>query len=506
MRIISYSAAFFVVLTTSVLAQVAPPRGVDSLEIWGVKPLPGQSTVSPLSPLSPLSDTSLPARLQAALTATYNLTPSYDKHGVAASVIVPGYPQWTGAAGTSDDIKPMSEDLSFEIGSVTKTFIAALILQLRDEGKLSLTDSISKYLPSYPNVDSTITIEQLLDHSSGLYDYLNDDPQTRLLDSAYSYNPGKHWTAAEILENFIGPPNFKPGHGYRYSNTDFLLLGQIADSVTKQPASVEIHDRFLTPLGLTHTLCSWYDSIPTNFPHNYSNYDPRINGSVDYYSIDKTAQLSMANTAGGMVSIPAELARWSQALYTGQILGKTTTAQMLNINSFHKMTDGLYYNLGTMLIGTSYDYQYVFGHAGSMIGFITIMATIPHDSVTIVIYVNSLTDTIIASNYLVSLLYQIENPPKSGVAAGPSEAQSVKVYPNPVRGRTSISFDQNTPGESVLTLYNELGNEVRSVADAANAPGPHQIVLESAGLADGAYYYRLRMPTSVKSGMLVVAR
>ncbi|HEX5316835.1 MAG TPA: serine hydrolase [Candidatus Kapabacteria bacterium] len=505
MRINSYSAAFFMVLATlvalaPVVAQVAPPRGIDSLEIWGAKPLPGQST------FSTLSDTSLPARLQAALTATYNLTPSYDKHGVAASVIVPGYAQWSGAAGTSDGVTPMSQNLSFEIGSCTKTFIAALILQLRDEGKLSLTDSIHKFLPAYPNVDSTITIVQLLDHSSGLYDYLNDDPAQQLLVDAYINDPTKIWTPQEILDSFVGAENFKPGKGYRYSNTDFLLLGLIADSVTHNSASAEIHSRFLSKLVLTHTLCSWEDSIPTNFPHNYSAYNPTIQSSVDYYSIDKTAQLTEANTAGGMVSVPAELARWSQALYTGQILSPATTAQMLNPSSFRMLTDGFLYNLGTMLEGRAVDGQLIYGHFGSMIGFVTGMATIPHDSITVVVYVNSLTDTVIAAQYISALLHEIQPSPNSVVAPQPPITEAVQVYPNPVRNHALISFDQTSPGESSLTLYDELGNAVRVVSDESKELGPHQLAFETAGLPNGAYFYRLQMSSSTKTGALLVSQ
>ncbi len=126
-------------LPLAAFSQTGPNRA--SLETWGARPFPGAIAALPLSIVG---DTSLPARLSAALEATYALTPAKDKHGVAASAIVPGYPQWTGAAGTSDGVTAMSPALSFEIGSCTKTFIAALILELRDEGKLALTDSISQ--------------------------------------------------------------------------------------------------------------------------------------------------------------------------------------------------------------------------------------------------------------------------------------------------------------------------------------------------------------------------
>src|SRR5205085_7981018 len=176
--------------------------------------------------------------------------------------------------------------------------VSALILQLEDSGKLAIGDPIYKYLPKqYPNVDPNITIKQLLEHSSGIFDYLNDDSLFTILNDAYGSHPGKRWSPEEILMNYVGTPHFKAGASYRYSNTNYLLLGLIAEKVTGNSAAHEIHRRFLDPLGLTHTFCCWEDSIPAGFCHNWNAAPDSLTPSLDYYSIDKSAQLTMANTA-----------------------------------------------------------------------------------------------------------------------------------------------------------------------------------------------------------------
>ena len=448
-------------------------------------------------------DTTLPTRLQAALQRTYLLTPAYDRHGVAASVIAPGFAQWSGQAGTKDGISPMSSSLSFEIGSCTKTFIAALILELQDEGKLSLKDSIHKFLPPYPNVDSTITIAQLLNHSSGLYDYLNDDPNAFLLNNAYGTGQSIHWTPDDILQNYVGPPNFKPGKGYRYSNTDYLLLGVIADSIIKQPASAQIHNLFLTPLGLSHTLCPWDDSIPKKFPHNYSNADPSTHQCIDWYSVDKTAQLSEANTAGGMVSTPEDLARWSQSLYTGGVLSKATTAQLLNTSNFHQLTDGLKYGFGTILLGYSYDNQPIYGHFGSMLGYVTCMMTVPHDSVTIAVYLNSLTDTVLCINYANALLWEIYHPAASGVVTIASTATDALVFPNPFRDQITFTVAPGKSTEISLLLYDALGRSVRTMSIPPYDFGANSVTIETSDLKPGIYFYNLHSSSGDKRGCVI---
>ena len=127
---------------------------------------------------------------------------------------------------------------------------AAVIVQLAQEGKLSLDDPVSKYVPGVPNGDN-ITIAELLKMRSGLYNYTDAPKFWAILDR----DPTKVWSPAELLAiAFTHPPNFPPGTGFHYSNTNYALLGLIAEKVDGKPLASCFQDRLFGPLGLKHTV------------------------------------------------------------------------------------------------------------------------------------------------------------------------------------------------------------------------------------------------------------
>ena len=141
-------------------------------------------------------------------------------------------------------------------------------MKLEEQGKLSIKDSIGKWLPrKYPNVDGAITIEQVLNHSSGLYDYLNDDVPLYRVFAAFYNQPSRRWTPDQILDTFVGVPNFKPGTSYRYCNTNFLLAGIVAEQAGGEKLGKMIHSYFIDPLKLTHTYFGGEDSVTIPFAH-----------------------------------------------------------------------------------------------------------------------------------------------------------------------------------------------------------------------------------------------
>ncbi|MBW2429082.1 MAG: serine hydrolase, partial [Deltaproteobacteria bacterium] len=119
--------------------------------------------------------------------------------GVSAAVIIPARTSWHGVSGVSHGTTSITPEMLFGIGSITKNFMAALILQLAEEGKLSLEDSLSKYLSINPNINGTITIRQLLNHTSGIYNF-SEHPS--VWDTIFA-NPQRLWTPEEILTNFV---------------------------------------------------------------------------------------------------------------------------------------------------------------------------------------------------------------------------------------------------------------------------------------------------------------
>ena len=145
---------------------------------------------------------------------------------------------------------PPGADTHFRIASNTKTMTAAVIMLLAQEGKLSLDDPVSKYVPSVPNGDN-ITIAQLLEMRSGLYNYTNDPIISKTIDT----DPAKVWTPAELLAiAFAHPPNFLPGKDYEYNNTNYALLGLVAEKLDGKPLANCFQDRLFGPLGMKDTL------------------------------------------------------------------------------------------------------------------------------------------------------------------------------------------------------------------------------------------------------------
>jgi D-alanyl-D-alanine carboxypeptidase len=152
---------------------------------------------------------------------------------------------FTAASGTTqrNTKNPPCADTYFRIASNTKTMTAAVIMQLAHESKLGLNDSVSKYVPGVPNGDN-ITIAQLLEMRSGLYNYTNDPIISATIDT----DPAKVWTPAELLAiAFAHPANFPPGKAYEYNNTNYALLGLVAEKVDGKPLAQVMHDRLSVP-------------------------------------------------------------------------------------------------------------------------------------------------------------------------------------------------------------------------------------------------------------------
>ena len=162
---------------------------------------------------------------------------------------------------------PPRADTHFRIASNTKSMTAAVIVQLAQEGKLSLDDPVSKYVPGVPNGDN-ITIDELLKMRSGLYNY-TDAPE---LAATVDRDPTKVWTTEELLAiAFARPPNFPPGTAYEYNNTNYTLLGLIAEKVDGKPLARAMQDRLFGPLGMHDTLLSprTSNTIPDPYSHGY---------------------------------------------------------------------------------------------------------------------------------------------------------------------------------------------------------------------------------------------
>ncbi|HEY6649195.1 MAG TPA: serine hydrolase domain-containing protein [Mycobacterium sp.] len=297
---------------------------------------------------------------------------------------------------------PPAPNTHFRIASNTKTMTAALIVLLAQDGKLKFSDPVSNYVPGVPNGEN-ITVAELLKMRSGLYGYTADPVLSAVMDS----DPGKAWTPQEVLDiAFRHPPQFAPDTSYEYSNTNYALLGLIAEKVGGQPLRQQLAERLFSPVGLTQTSLPAADdtSIPAPYSHGYmyggsyyaladDPYPAEIQAAAragTLKPIDYTNQnSSYATAAGGAISTADDLATWMKALVSGKVLNADYHQQWLTSLQAEDpdAPDGQKYGYGI-------SYQRfgpnaaMFYHGGELPGFNSFMGYDPDNDVALVIWTN----------------------------------------------------------------------------------------------------------------------
>lgn len=363
---------------------------------------PGQASAH----LSPTAATALQKELDAIRAGR-----SYP--GISAAIVYPDGSIWTGQSGMAilSPQTSVTADTLFSIGSISKTFVAALVGRLAMSGAIGLDDPLSKYLPDYPNA-SNISLRQMLDHTSGIKDPF-DDPD---MAAAILANPSQPWTTAQVL-SWIGKPYFAPGTGYHYSNSNFILLGQVIEKATGKSLASLVRSEFLTPLGLSHTFLQTEETITGSKAHGYMSPPARPKDNSAGTMIPFTAEATAFGPAGAFVSTPSDLARWATALYGGNVLDQATLAAMVDISPMlpYKPATARSYGLGfeeTTIAG-----QVAWGHVGHLDGFMSAMEYMPASHVTIVVLENAeWADPIGAAAYLAKVALS----PTPTASAGPS--------------------------------------------------------------------------------------
>jgi len=297
---------------------------------------------------------------------------------------------------------PPAPNTHFRIASNTKTMTAALIVLLAQDGKLKFSDPVSNYVPGVPNGEN-ITVAELLKMRSGLYGYSADPALAAAMDA----NPGKAWTPQEVLDiAFRHPPQFAPDASYEYSNTNYALLGLIAEKVGGQPLRQQLAERLFGPVGLAQTSLPATDdtTIPAPYSHGYMYGGSYYALADDPYPaemqaaaragtlkpIDYTNQnSSYATAAGGAISTADDLATWMKALVSGKVFNADYHQQWLTSLQAEDpdAPDGQKYGYGI-------SYQRfgpnaaMFYHGGELPGFNSFMGYDPDNDVALVIWTN----------------------------------------------------------------------------------------------------------------------
>jgi D-alanyl-D-alanine carboxypeptidase len=300
--------------------------------------------------------------------------------GAIVYVDDPGQGSWITALGMGNlaTREPMQANNYMRVGSIAKTFTATVILQLVDQHKLGLDDPVSKYRPEVPN-GAHITIRELLNMSSGLYTYDDDEGyvQTSLAE------PYKVWQPQELLAiAFKHPPVFAPGKGYLYDNTNYILLGLIMQQLTHLPAEQAWQRYLFGPLGMHQTSLASPTSSAIPDPHAQGYmYGTDFTGTGPLFNVTDR-NFSWAWTAGGAISTLHDLKIWVKALATGQLLSADTQQQRLsswNNTGLSWLGKPWLYGLGVI------NYAGFLGHSGVLFGFNSWMGYQPQTGATIIV-------------------------------------------------------------------------------------------------------------------------
>jgi len=252
--------------------------------------------------------------------------------------------------------RPMRAGDRVRVGSVTKTFVATVVLQLAAEGRLGLDDPIERRLPGLVPGGAVITIRQLLSHTSGLPDYADDVFVRGLFD-----DPRRTWAPRELISRATThPPLFAPGAGFAYSSTGYIALGLIVEAATGRPLADEVRRRIVAPLHLRATSLDAGPRIAGRHEHGYTRY----HGARKPLDISDIGQ-SFAWAAGALVSTADDLARFYRALLGGRLLPPRLLAAMRPALPF----DGQRWGLG--LVETPHGCGPSWGHGGETLGYET---------------------------------------------------------------------------------------------------------------------------------------
>jgi len=311
--------------------------------------------------------------------------------GVTAAVVAEGYEPWTGAAGTSlrsgTATVPMRPEMLFEIGSVAKNLVTVVVLQLVDEGRLSLDDPVSDWIAGYPQIPPTATVRNLLASTSGIGEWV-DSPESLFQGAFDPQKLARSWSVDGMLTELVGPPEFAPGAQWRYSTTGFRLAREIAEQVTGQPIAALIQQRLLDPIGITDM---WLDPswpIPSRYPVAHEWFDINGDGNLDDITDYPKPALNDLKSAPAY-STALDLARYCSALFhDGSLLDERRLHAMLEFRTADDPREPMAasYGLGTgtfaipELAGIEH-----YGHGGNGLGYVVAMLYLPERRASLVI-------------------------------------------------------------------------------------------------------------------------
>ncbi len=265
----------------------------------------------------------------------------------------------------------MQPDMLFRTGSMGKQYTAMAIMQLVEQGKIGLQDSIQKYIKDFPSKGYTITIENLLTNTSGIKDYLSEISNPSKQKESYTPKDGVDYIKDE-------PLNFKPGSEYRYSNSNFYLLGYIIEVITGKIFETYLQENVLNKAGLKNTFYIHPEKNMLNMPQGYSKFDGKIEKAI-------LQEVTVMYAAGALISSADDIYKWHRALYNLQLVKKETLEKA---TAPFRFPDGTLSEYGYGWFIKNIEGSKTIEHSGSTDGFQSDEIYLPDENVFVVALYN----------------------------------------------------------------------------------------------------------------------
>jgi D-alanyl-D-alanine carboxypeptidase len=278
----------------------------------------------------------------------------------------------SGALGTALPGVPATRSMYFRIGNTTESFETTLLMQLVDDGKIRLTDKVSKWYPGLPLADK-INVGMLASSTSGYADYVKVES---FLD-AFHANVFAAWAPNELIRIGTSQPRlFPPGANWSFSDTNFVLLGQILAKVGRMPVGQQIRNRIRVPLNLRSTRMTTTAAVPSPALHGYTN-ERGVWEDATFWNP------SWATYTGNMTSTLSDLRRWAIAVGTGSLLSKRSHARQIAPKTvgLARFTKRFFYGLGVAVAN-----KWVLAGAPGLLGYTGIVAYFPPTKTTVVAF------------------------------------------------------------------------------------------------------------------------
>jgi D-alanyl-D-alanine carboxypeptidase len=428
---------------------------------------PGGPQVTIRSGIDPL----LAARLQDTIEIYRDM---FNSVGLSAALILPDGEVWNGASGLKSFPALLLEPSNaLGVGSVSKTLTAAAIMKLWDMGKLNPNDPLSAHIGNYPNISGSITLQQCLQHTSGLADYTANP----LLGEQINSDPAKFWSPEELLQNFVLAPLAAPGVTWNYCNTNYLILGKVIEVASGMPYHEFVREELLQPLGLDSITLGEYEVETYERAHVWADAGF---GKVDIvqFGFSLTGLFSSAWSAGAYWSTATDIAFWMRSLLEGQVLSANALNTMKDVL---EITPEVGYGAG--LIRYRIGGINAWGHGGNIL-YKSIVLHIPELGISVAVIGND-NDFVGEGPTALALVQGYLDFISTSVVNSDMES-NISIYPNPLVSESVIT---GLSGVSDITLTDLQGRVlIQSQVLGTKKGMPVEAIFQGKNVPNGLYY------------------